>query len=97
MVKLTLLFGYPDGPEAFEAYYANQHLPVKIPNVQRSESGRVSAMDGGEPPYHRITHLWFESSERMVEALSLPEGEAATVDLSNFTTGGVLFVSEVEA
>lgn len=100
MVKLTALFGHPEDPEAFEEYYANQHLPLaaKIPNVQRFESGRVYAVDDGKPPYHRIVELWFESAEQMGEALSSPEGEAATVDLSNFATrGATFFVSEVKA
>ncbi len=100
MVKLTVLFGHPDDPEAFEAYYANHHLPLaaKIPNVQRFESGRVRAADGGEPPYHRIAQLWFESEERMGEAVSSSAGEAATADLANFATGGAtFFVSPVEA
>ncbi len=100
MVKLTVLFGYPEDPEAFEEYYANQHLPLaaKIPNVQRFESGMMRAIDEGESPYHRIAELWFESAERMGEALSSPEGEAASVDLPNFATGGAKFlVSEVEA
>ena len=98
MVKLKALFGPPADPEAFEEYYANQHLPLaaKIPNVQRFESGRVHAVDDGKPPYHRIAELWFESAERMGEALSSPEGEAATVDLPNFATGGAtFFASEV--
>jgi uncharacterized protein (TIGR02118 family) len=69
-----------------------------MPNVQRFESGKVRTVDDGKPPYHRIAELWFESAERMGEALSSPEGEAATVDLSNFATGGVMFfVSKVEA
>ena len=98
MVKLTALFGYPEDQEAFEEYYANQHSPLaaKIPNVQRFESGRVHAVDDGKPPYHRIAELWFESTERMGEALSSPAGEAATVDLPNFATGGAtFFASEV--
>jgi uncharacterized protein (TIGR02118 family) len=67
-------------------------------NVQRFESGKVRAVDDGKSPYHRIAELWFESAERMGEALSSPEGEAATVGLSNFATGGVMFfVSKVEA
>ena len=71
-------------------------LAAKIPNVQCFESGRVHAVDDGKPPYHRIAELWFESAERMGEALSSPEGEAATVDLPNFATGGAaFFVSEV--
>jgi uncharacterized protein (TIGR02118 family) len=100
MVKLTVLFGHPEDPEAFEKYYANQHLPLaaKIPNVQRFESGRMRAVDDGAPLYHRIAEVWFENAERMGEALSSPEGEAATGDLPNFATGGATFVvSEVEA
>ena len=100
MVKLTVLFGHPADREAFEAYYANLHLPLveKIPNVRRFESGRVRAADGGEPPFHRIAELWFESAERMGEAVSSPAGEAATGDLPNFATGGAtFFVSPVEA
>ena len=50
----------------------------------------------GKTPYHHIAELWFESAERMGEALSSPEGEAATVDLPNFATGGAtFFASEV--
>jgi hypothetical protein len=67
MVKLTVLFGHPEDPEAFEKYYANQHLPLaaKIPNVQRFESGRMRAVDDGAPLYHRIAEVWFENAERM--------------------------------
>ncbi|MDP9354548.1 MAG: EthD family reductase [Chloroflexota bacterium] len=100
MVKLTVLFGHPDNPEAFEAYYANYHLPLaaKLPHVQCFESGRVRVADGGAPPYHRIAEVWFENAARMGEAMSSPEGKAATVDLQNFATGGVtFFVSQVEA
>ncbi len=91
MVKVTVLYGHPEEPEAFEEYYANEHLPLaaKIPNVQRFEAGRVSAADEeSQPPYHRIAELWFESAEQMQEALSSPEGEAATGDILNFATGG---------
>ena len=100
MVKLTVLFGHPEDPDAFEEYYANHHLPLaaKLPNVERFESGRLRAVDGGESPYHRIAEVWFESAERMGEAVSSPEGQAATGDLPNFATGGATFlVSEVGA
>ncbi len=99
MLKLTVLFGRPEDPEAFEAYYTNYHLPLaaKLPNVERFESGRVNALDGGEPPYHRVAEMWFGNAERMGESMSSPEGEAASRDLPNFATGGVTFLfSEVE-
>ena len=100
MVKLTVLYGLPEDPKAFEDYYANSHMPlaVKIPNVQRFESGVVAAPDGGTPPYHRIAELWFENASVMQESLDSPEGQAATGDLPNFATGGAtFFVSEVES
>jgi uncharacterized protein (TIGR02118 family) len=99
MLKLTVLYNYPEDPETFEEYYANERLPLvaKMPNVLRFESGRVGTVDGSEPPYYRIAELWFESGERLSEALSSPEGEYATGDIQNFATGGAtVFISEVE-
>lgn len=99
MLKLTVLYNHPEAPENFEEYYANEHLPLaaKIPNVLRFESGRVGTVDASEPPYHRIAELWFESAERLGEALSSPEGEDATGDIRNFATGGaIVFISTVE-
>ncbi len=100
MVKLTVLFGHPQDPEAFEKYYSNQHLSLaaKLPNVQRFESGKVRAVDNGEAPCHRIAEMWFSSAEDLGEAMASPEGEILSRDLSNFATGGAkFFVSEVEA
>lgn len=100
MVKLTVLYGLPEDPAAFEGYYASSHVPLaaRIPNVQRFESGVVVAPDGGNPPYQRIAELWFESASVMQESLSSPDGKAATDDIPNFATGGAtIFVSEVEA
>ncbi len=99
MLKLTVLYAHPKDPEAFEEYYANEHLPLaaKIPNVLRFESGRVGTVDGSKPPYHRIEESWFENAERLSEALSSPEGEYATGDIRTFATGGAaVFISEVE-
>jgi uncharacterized protein (TIGR02118 family) len=98
MIKLTVLYGHPDDPEAFEDYYANNHMPLvaKIPNMQRFESGRVATPDGGEPPYHRLAELWFEDASVMQESLDSPEGRDATGDLPNFATGGAtIMVSQV--
>jgi uncharacterized protein (TIGR02118 family) len=37
MVKLTVLYGQPEDPAAFEAYNANTHMALagKIPDFQR--------------------------------------------------------------
>ena len=99
MLKLTVLYHHPEDAETFEDYYANERLPLaaKMPNVLRFESGRVGTVDGSEPQSHRIAKLWFESAERLGEALYSPEGEAATGDIRNFATGGAaVFLSKVE-
>ena len=100
MVKLTVLYGHPEDPAAFEEHYANTHLPLvdEVPDLQRFEAGKVvGTPDGGEPPYYRIAELWFESMEQMQQSLSTPEGEAPPEDIPNFATGGAtIFISEVE-
>ncbi len=83
MVKLTVLYGHPDDPEAFEEYYANTHMPMvpKIPNLLRYEAARVVATpdgseEGGGLPYYRIFEGYFEDMESLQSGMSTPEGQA---------------------
>jgi len=48
VVKLTVLYGPPQDPAAFDEHYENIHVPLaaQIPNVQRFEAGRAVGMDG---------------------------------------------------
>lgn len=100
MVKLTVLYGPPTDPDAFEDHYANQHLPLaaKIPNVRRFEAARVvGTPDGSEPPYYRMAELWFDSAEEMQGSLGSDEGRATTADIETFATGGAtVVISEVD-
>jgi uncharacterized protein (TIGR02118 family) len=91
VVKITVLYGHPMDPEAFEAHYASEHAALvgKMPNLARFEAARVVAVpDGGEPPFYRTAELWFESAGRMQESLASPEGQAVVADIPNFATGG---------
>lgn len=84
MVKITVLYGHPEDPEAFEQYYTNEHMPLvgELPHLQQAEVARVVATpDGGEPPYYRITELWFSDMDQMQQSLSSEEGQAVTGDL----------------
>ena len=98
MAKLTVLYGHPIDPAAFEEYYADNHLPLveKIPNLRQFEAGKViPTPDGSEPPYYWIAELWFESLEQLQSSLGSPEGRAAAEDIQNFATGGAtLFISK---
>ena len=101
MVKLTVLYGHPDDPAAFEEYYANTHMPMvpKIPNLVRYEAVRVVATsDGSEPPYYRIFEGYFEDMEQLQSGMATPQGQAPPADLPNIATGGAtIFISEIDA
>lgn len=92
MIKVTVLYGHPTDPAAFESYYATTHMPLvgKISGLAKAEVTKfLPNSDGSQPEYYRMAELWFESPEMMQTALGSPEGKATTDDLGNFATGGV--------
>jgi uncharacterized protein (TIGR02118 family) len=101
MVKLTVLYGHPDDPDAFEEYYANTHMPLvdKMPKLQRYEAARIGATpDGSELPYYRIFEGYFEDMEQLQRAAWPRRKDRRQSDISNFATGGVtIFISEIDA
>jgi uncharacterized protein (TIGR02118 family) len=101
MVKLTVLYGHPDDPAAFEEYYANTYAPLveKIPGLQRFEAARaVATPDGSELPYQRIAELYFEDIEQLQGSLASEEGQTTVADLQNFaTSGATIFIAEIDA
>jgi uncharacterized protein (TIGR02118 family) len=90
MHTLTVLYGKPDDPAAFDEHYRNTHAPLaeKIPDCRSFTYQHLSTLDGSEPPYYLIAELQFDSLEALQSALGSPEGEAATGDVPNFATGG---------
>jgi len=99
MVKLTVLYGPPTDPAAFDKYYLETHVPLAdaIPGLRRNEVSRVSgSLDGSTPLYHLQAELYFDSPDALTTALGSAEGAAAAADLANFATGGVtMMMSEV--
>ncbi len=95
MHKVTVLYGHPKDPEAFEKYYKETHLPIvaKMKGVAKVELTKfLSAPDGGMPASYRMFEFYFSSQSEMAQALGSPEGQAAVDDLPNFATGGVTVI-----
>lgn len=92
MAKLIILYGHPDGPGAFENYYANRHIPYAsehMPGVAGAENNRiVGTVDGSLPAYYRISQLAYNSLDDLHSGISSREGQAVIADLANFATGG---------
>ena len=92
MVKITVLYGHPTDPAAFEQYFNERHVPLveQMPNLRRFEKALVVATpDGGESPYYRVVELYFDSQEELQASRATPEGRAPGEDTPNYATGGV--------
>ncbi|WP_020659660.1 EthD family reductase [Amycolatopsis benzoatilytica] len=87
---LTVAYGHPSDPAAFDEHYARTHRPLveKVPELAGFSARRCAALDGGEPPYYLLAELSFRSAEALAAGLSSPEGQAAAADLDNFADGG---------
>jgi uncharacterized protein (TIGR02118 family) len=92
MIKVTVLYGHPTDPAAFESYYATKHMPLvsKIKGLANAEVTKfLPNPDGSDAAYYRMAELWFDTTAIMEQALGSPEGKATTDDLANFASGGV--------
>jgi uncharacterized protein (TIGR02118 family) len=102
-VKLTVLYAKQKDPEAFNKYYLSKHMPLvaKIPGLKRTEVATIlpPPPDQPEPPYWRITELYFDSADDLQKAFASEEGKATGADLANFVDKGTVtfFASAIEA
>jgi uncharacterized protein (TIGR02118 family) len=99
-IKLSVQYGQPTDPEAFEKYYTETHLPIAatMTGFTRFEAGKVvGTPDGTASDVYRVADIWWDSEADMQKTLGSPEGQAAVADIPNFATGGVnVFISVVD-
>lgn len=99
MIRLTVLYGYPQDPDAFDRYYRDIHIPLarKMRGLKGWTIGKCQSVTPGEqPPYYMIVGLYADSREAMEAILATPEGQGAVADVPNFATGGVTFLYDEE-
>lgn len=92
MFQLTVLYGRPQDPEAFDRYYEQTHAPLaqKIPGLKGFTAAKANSVNPQEQsPYYLIASLYFESEQALGAAFQSSEGHAAAADVQNFATGGV--------
>ncbi len=95
MTRLTVLYGHPEDPEAFDRYYREVHLPIarQMKGLKGWTIGKCASVDGKEkPPFYLMVGLYAESREAMDVILASPEGQAAVADVPKFATGGAQFL-----
>lgn len=92
MIKLTVLYGHPVDPMAFESHYFNTHMPLvaELSSVLKTETTKfLMGPDGTNPPFYRMAELYFNNPKDLQNSLDSPEGKATTEDIQNFASGGV--------
>lgn len=95
MVRLTVLYGHPDDPAEFDRYYRDVHLPLarQMSGLKGWTLGKcVAAGSHASAPYYMIVGLYAESRTALDAILASPAGQATIDDLSNFATGGAVFL-----
>jgi uncharacterized protein (TIGR02118 family) len=96
MHVLTVCYGQPADPDAFDAYYTATHQPLaaKIPGLVSFTARHCASLDGSAPPYYLLAELGFASPETLDAGLTSAEGHAAAADVANFADGGAtMFVA----
>jgi uncharacterized protein (TIGR02118 family) len=98
MIHVSVCYGQPTDPAAFDDYYTNTHVPLalKVPGLVSFTTGKCASLGQGEPPYYMVANLGFETAETMNTALTSPEMAAASSDVPNFATGGATLYSAEE-
>lgn len=95
MIRLLVLYGHPEDPEAFDRYYEEIHIPLakRMQGLKKWTIGKVVGTPDGQPAdYYYVADLYADTREELDAILATPEGQAAVADVPNYATGGVTFV-----
>ncbi|MYS82883.1 EthD family reductase [Embleya scabrispora] len=99
MYKLTVLYGRPEDPAAFDTYYWEKHLPLArtMPGLTGWTIGKCEPdPSGAQPPYYLVVGLYAPTRAGIEATLDSPQGRATVADLANFATGGATFLWDEE-
>jgi uncharacterized protein (TIGR02118 family) len=94
-VKLVVLYGQPDDPQAFDRHYINVHKPLveALPGLVRFEAGTF----GTTAPFYRAADLYFHDRDALNAALNSPEGQATNADFAQIAPqGSQILIEELD-
>jgi uncharacterized protein (TIGR02118 family) len=91
MYRVTVCYGQPTDPAAFDTHYAQVHVPLvrQVPGLAGFSGGRVASLDRSDPAYYFVVFLDFATEADYKAGLGSPEMGKAGADVATFATGGV--------
>jgi uncharacterized protein (TIGR02118 family) len=99
MHRISICYGRPADPAAFDNFYNDIHAPLalKIPGLAEFTTGKCRSLTPTQPaPYYMVASLNFQTAEDLKSALKSSEMAAAGADTANFADGGVTLYSTEE-
>jgi uncharacterized protein (TIGR02118 family) len=90
-IKLVVMYTQPEDPAAFDQHYFGTHMPLvqQMPGLDRTDTARVvTALDGGEATFYRITNLYFADNDAMAASFGSAEGQATAADYQGIAPPG---------
>lgn len=96
MYRVTVCYGKPTDPAAFDSHYAQVHAPLvrQVPGLCSFSGGRCASLDRSEPAYYFMVFLDFATEADYRAGLGSPEMGKAAADVATFATGGVTMVTQ---
>ena len=96
MYRVTVCYGQPSDPAAFDRHYAQVHVPLvrQVPGLAAFAGGRCAALDRSEPAYYFVVTLDFATEADYGTGLGSPEMGKASADVAGLATGGVTMFSQ---
>jgi uncharacterized protein (TIGR02118 family) len=96
MYRVTVCYGQPSDPAAFDSHYAQTHVPLvrQVPRLSGFSASRCSSLDRSEPAYYYVAYLDFATEADYRTGLGSPEMGKAGADVANFATGGVTMFTQ---
>ena len=96
MYRVTVCYGQPTDPAAFDSHYAQVHVPLvrQVPGLAGFSGGRCASSTGPTPP----TTLWPPSTSpprrTTAPASAHPRWGRPGADVATFATGGVTMFTQ---
>ena len=98
MYRITVTYGQPTDPTAFDHHYEKVHAPLalEMPGLQNFTTTQGESLDGGDAPWYFQAILYFVDKDAALAALGSEAGMAAGADIGGFATGGATLAGGIE-
>lgn len=86
MVKFIALYKQPADPAAFDAHFADVHIPLchAVPHLVKMEVTRFTGTPRGDSDIYLMAEMYFPDQKLMMEGLMSEAGKATAKDARAF-------------